>query len=90
MSAQGGELVQVGNFSPTVEIPLHQLITKELKFYGSCASAGEYRDCLDLIARKSVDVGSLVSIIAPLKEGQEWFSRLYKGEGGLMKVILKP
>lgn len=87
---KGGRLIQVGNFSPTVEIPLHQLVTRQLTISGSCASAGEYPDSLKLLAKKSIDVGALVSAVAPLNEGIEWFNRLYKGEPGLMKVILTP
>lgn len=87
---KGGRLVQVGNFAPRVEIPLHQLITKEIQFFGSCASAGEYPDSLDLIARKALDLEALISAVAPLSTGAEWFQRLYGGESGLLKVILTP
>jgi len=87
---KSGRLIQVGNFSPTVEIPLHQLVTKQLMVHGSCASAGEYPDSLKLLARKSIVVGMLVSAVAPLSQGVEWFNRLYRREPGLMKVILTP
>ena len=32
----------------------------------------------------------LVSAVAPLSEGADWFERLYRKEPGLLKVILKP
>ena len=43
-----------------------------------------------MIARGNIDVDALISHIAPLAEGAEWFQRLYNKEQGLMKVILAP
>ena len=57
---------------------------------GSCASCGEYPACLEMIARKAIDVDVLISATAPLAEGAEWFDRLYQKEPGLMKIILTP
>jgi L-iditol 2-dehydrogenase len=87
---KGGTLVLVGNLKPTIEFPLQSVVTRQITVFGSCASAGEYPDCLKLIASGKVDVGALVSASAPLSQGAEWFKRLYAREPGLMKVILKP
>jgi L-iditol 2-dehydrogenase len=43
-----------------------------------------------MIARGSVDVDTMISSVAPLVDGADWFRRLYEGEPGLMKVILTP
>jgi L-iditol 2-dehydrogenase len=32
----------------------------------------------------------MLSAVAPLDEGIEWFERLYKHEPNLMKVVLEP
>jgi threonine dehydrogenase-like Zn-dependent dehydrogenase len=37
-----------------------------------------------------VQLDPLISAVAPLSEGQDWFDRLYDNTEGLMKVILKP
>jgi len=87
---KGGAVVLVGNVSPHVGLPLQQVVTRELALYGSCASAGEYTSCLDLLARGSVRVAPLISAVAPLEEGPEWFRRLHARENGLMKVVLRP
>lgn len=87
---KGGALTMVGNLKPTVDFPLQSVVTRQISLYGSCASAGEYPECLDLIASGKVDVDSFISAVAPLEEGADWFNRLYAGEAGLMKVILKP
>jgi L-iditol 2-dehydrogenase len=87
---KGGLLALVGNVSPTVELPLQSVVTRELTLYGSCASCGEYSICLDLLANGTVDVDRLISATAPLKQGAEWFKRMYDREPGLMKVVLVP
>jgi L-iditol 2-dehydrogenase len=87
---KGGTLTLVGNLKPSVELPLQTVVTRQLTLNGSCASAGEYPECLDLIASGKVDIDSFISSVADLSEGPSWFKRLYAGEPGLMKVILKP
>ncbi len=87
---KGGSLTMVGNLKPSVDFPLQSIVTREISLYGSCASSGEYPDCLDLIASGKVDVNTFISAVVPLAQGEDWFKRLYKGESGLMKVILNP
>jgi len=87
---KGGQVTLVGNLAPKVELPLQAVVTRELTLGGSCASSGEYAGCLEMIARGMIDVDCLRSAVAPLAEGANWFSRLYRGESGLMKVILQP
>lgn len=87
---KGGQLALVGNLSPTVEFPLQAVVTRELTLLGSCASRGEYPDCLDLIAKGKIKVDPLISARAPLLDGAAWFKRLYDRERGLIKVILEP
>lgn len=87
---KGGTLTLVGNLSPTVEIPLQQVVTRQLRLQGSCAISGEYPEILRLIADGKLDVTTILSAEAPLREGASWFQRLHDKEKGLMKVILNP
>ncbi len=87
---KGAQVTLVGNLSPEVNFPLQQVVTRQLKIQGSCAICGEYEPVLDLINRGLIEIDPLISAIAPLDEGAEWFNRLYNHEKGLMKVILKP
>jgi L-iditol 2-dehydrogenase len=87
---RGATVTLVGNLSPTVEVPLQAVVTRQLRLQGSCAIAGEYPAALSMIERGIVDVGAMLSAVAPLSEGAAWFDRLYRREPGLMKVILKP
>ena len=87
---KGGSLTLVGNLAPKVELLLQAVVTRQLTLYGSCALNGEYPACMDMIARGAVDVDTLISAVAPLSDGIDWFRRLQAGEPGLMKVILEP
>lgn len=87
---KGGTVVLVGNISPTVDLPLQSVVTRELTVQGSCGSAGEYPRCIELMASGEIDVAPLLSATAPLEEGPAWFERLYDREPGLMKVVLTP
>lgn len=87
---KGGTVVLVGNLSPQIQFPLQQVVTREITVQGSCAINGEYELILDLLATKKVDVTPLISAVAPLSEGANWFKRLYNKEPGLNKVILVP
>ena len=87
---KGGKITLVGNLSPKVELPLQAVVTRQLTLQGSCASAGEYPACLDMIANGRVKVDEMISAVVPLAEAASWFDRLYAGEPGLMKVIVTP
>lgn len=87
---KGGSVTLIGNLKPQVELPLQTVVTRELALIGTCASAGEYPACLGLIANGKINVTDFISATPPLEEGPRWFERLYAGEKGLMKVLLKP
>ncbi|MGA2231618.1 MAG: galactitol-1-phosphate 5-dehydrogenase [Tepidisphaeraceae bacterium] len=89
-AAKGATVTLVGNISPQVPMPLQAIVTRELTLLGSCASCGEYPACLELMSRGKIDVQSLLSAVAPLEQGPQWFTRLHAQEPGLMKVILAP
>jgi L-iditol 2-dehydrogenase len=87
---KGGTVTLVGNLAKDVSLPLQAVVTRQIRLQGSCASAGEYPECLELIASGKVNVDRFISAEGSLEEGSDWFHRLYKREAGLMKVVLKP
>jgi len=90
ITRKGGSVTLIGNISPSVEIPLQVVVSRQISLLGSVAICGEYPIALDLISRKKIDVKSLISKVAPLSEGQIWFDKLYNREDNLLKVVLKP
>jgi L-iditol 2-dehydrogenase len=87
---KGGTVVLVGNISPDVTLPLQKVVTRQIRLQGSCASAGEYPQAIELMARGAIRVKPLITAVAPLAEGPQWFERLYAREPNLMKVVLTP
>lgn len=87
---KGGAVTLIGNLQQTCEIPLQYVVTRQIRLQGSCASNGEYPRCIDLMARGVIQVAPLISAVAPLSEGAEWFRKLYHHEVNVMKVVLCP
>src|SRR5579863_2059881 len=47
---KGGSVTLVGNVAPSVDLPLQEVVTRQLRLQGSCASSGEYPQCIELLA----------------------------------------
>ena len=87
---KGGTVILVGNLQQSVPLPLQEVVTRQITLRGSCACAGEYPEAIRRIEDGSVKVKPLLSALAPLEEGGDWFSRLAHNTEGLLKVILQP
>ena len=87
---KGGTVTLIGNVSPTAEIPLQVVVSRQLRLQGSAASSGEYPQCIDMLARGAIQVKQLITAVAPLEEGASWFHRLHEREPNLMKIVLSP
>src|SRR5467141_2613505 len=87
---KGGTVVLVGNISPEVTLPLQKVVTRQIRLQGSCASAGEYPQAMELLATGVIQVKPLITAVAPLHDGPQWFERLHAREPNLMKVVLTP
>ena len=87
---KGGTVTLVGNIVPEVTLPLQKVVTRQIRLQGSCASAGEYPQAIELIANGKIQVKPLITAVASLEEGPRWFERLHAREPNLMKVILTP
>ena len=85
-----GHIVLVGNVTRNIQMPLQAIVTRQLSIFGSCASAGEYDKCLELLGSGSVDVDSMISKCVPLSEGDDWVRKVYNREDGLDKIVLIP
>lgn len=85
-----GSVVLIGNLAPEIGFALQWVVTRQLSLFGTCASAGEYDECLRLIAEGRVDVEALISKTVPLASGHEWITRVYQREPGLNKIVLIP
>lgn len=82
-----GRVVLIGNLAPAINFPLQYVVTRQISLFGSCASAGEYPACLDLIASGQVEVDSMISKLVPLAEGDLWMNKIFNREDGLTKIV---
>lgn len=87
---KGGTVTLIGNISPQVKIPLQVVVSRQIRLQGSCASSGEYPQAMELLANGQIQVKQLITAVAPLSDGPQWFARLHAGEPNLMKIVLDP
>jgi len=85
---KGGTVTLIGNITPTVEIHLQKVVSRQIRLQGTAASSGEYPEAIELIGSGKIQVKPLISVVAPLEDGAQWFKRLYAHEPNLMKVVL--
>lgn len=87
---KGGRVGLVGNVVAEVPLALQWVVTREISLLGSCAAAGETKEALEAIASGEIQVKPLISAVASLEEGADYFQRSRDGKEGLLKVLLKP
>jgi L-iditol 2-dehydrogenase len=87
---KGGTVTLVGNITPQVGLPLQKVVSRQIRLQGSCASAGEYPQAIELVSSGKIRVTPLITAIAPLSDGAQWFERLHSREPNLMKIVLDP
>jgi L-iditol 2-dehydrogenase len=87
---KGGTVTLIGNLAGQVSVPLQKIVTRQIRLQGSCASSGEYPEAMELVSRGKIKVAPMISAVVPLRDGPQWFERLYAHEPNLMKVILNP
>ncbi|MGI8772698.1 MAG: galactitol-1-phosphate 5-dehydrogenase [Acidobacteriaceae bacterium] len=87
---KGGIVTLIGNITAEVTLPLQKVVTREIRLQGSAASAGEYPRAMELLTSGLIQVRPLITAVAPLADGPQWFARLHAREPDLMKVVLAP
>ncbi len=86
----GGHVTWIGNAAPTVEIPMQQIVTREVTVRGVYAFNVEFGRAIEAIRSGRVDVSPIIERIAPLAEGPQIAHDLAKGTLDAIKVVLKP
>jgi L-iditol 2-dehydrogenase len=87
---KGGNVTLVGNVSPTIELPLQSVVTREISLRGTCGCNGEYPQCIDLMNRGVINVAPLITAKISLSDSPKWFERLHAGDPDQMKVVVLP
>lgn len=87
---KGGHVTLVGNVSPTIELPLQSVVTREIRLQGTCGCNGEYPQCIELMRSGAINVAPLITAQIALRDGPQWFERLHAGDPEQMKVVVRP
>jgi L-iditol 2-dehydrogenase len=87
---KGGTVTLIGNVAPSVPLPLQKVVSRQIRLQGSCASAGEYPQAIEYVASGKIKVKPLITAVAALDDGPQWFERLHAREPNLMKIVLAP
>ncbi len=61
---KAGTVTLVGNISPSVALPLQNVVSRQIRLQGSCASSGEYPEAIELIAKGSIVVTPSITGVA--------------------------
>jgi L-iditol 2-dehydrogenase len=90
MTRTGGAITWIGNAAPTVEVPMQEVVTRELRVQGSYGFDLEFDRAIELLAARRLNVMPLIERIAPLKEGEALITALARNELEAVKVVLQP
>lgn len=89
-AAFAGKIILIGNGKKEATFNHSILLKKELNLYGSRnAYSHDFRDLIDLVASKRVDLMPLISEVYSADEATEAFQALTGNDGSLMKVLVR-
>lgn len=85
----GGMAVWIGNSAKMINVNMQEIVTRELKVVGTFLyTFKEFGEVVDLLNNGKLNLEPMISVAAPIAEGAEWFRKLAKDPGPLIKVIL--
>jgi L-iditol 2-dehydrogenase len=87
---KGGHVTLIGNVSPSVDVPLQSIVTREISLQGTCGCNGEYPQCIELMESGAIDVAPLITSKIKLSDGPYCYTRLHAGDPDQMKVVVQP
>lgn len=88
----GGKVVMIGNsIKPTVAFELNRAVLHEITLIGSVScTEKEFRETIDLIAKKTIKPERYVTDIVGLDDLQKSFERLVSPTDPALKIVVKP
>jgi L-iditol 2-dehydrogenase len=90
MARTGGVITWIGNSAPNVEVPMQEVVTRELQVQGSYGFDLEFDRAIELLATKRLNLMPLIERIAPLEDGEALITALARNELEAVKVVLQP
>jgi L-iditol 2-dehydrogenase len=87
---RAARLIRVARNLDRAVVSRRLAVNQPLRLQGSFVSPGEYAQCISLMAEGAIEVKPFICAAAPLRDGAEWFARLYERAAGLLNVVLQP
>lgn len=85
----GGTAVWIGNSAKMINLNMQEVVTRELKVFGTFLyTYKEFAEVVDLLNSGKLNVDPIISLEVPMENGIEYFNKLAKDPGSLIKVIL--
>ena len=86
---KGGTCVWVGNSAKMIEINMQSVVTRQLRIQGTYAyTHEEFGEALDFLLENKLNLDPIISAVVSLEEGPEYFHKLAKDPGKLIKVLV--
>lgn len=90
MCRKRGTVVALGFTKPELNLPVQQIIYKELNVVGSTGYADECETTLEYMRKGLIDIEKVITHRLPLERVKEGFDLLCDKNSGAIKVILNP
>ncbi len=85
----GGKVILIGNGTRETTFNHSVILKKELDIYGSRNSLNDFKPLIDVISKKIIDIGGIVSNVFDISEAAEAFEALKNNDGSIAKVLIK-
>lgn len=87
----GGTIILVGVAMKPIEVPMLAAVMGEITMKGAIGyTKEEFGLCLDMMARKQIDVTKFISEIVGLTQVQESYEKLSSGNSDAIKILVDP
>lgn len=89
ISAFGSDIVLIGMEQKVISIDVFKLISKECRLYGSFQySFEDFKHMVETLGGLKERIGRLINLEADMRDGEEVFNRLAKGDDRVIKAVL--
>ena len=86
----GGNVTWIGNSAPVVELPMQEMVTRELTLRGSYTFDDEFAVAIEALASGRIDADRLIERRGSLEDAPGFFRELGAGTLEAVKVMLYP
>lgn len=86
----GGTAIWIGNAAKLVEVPMQEVVTRELTIQGTNVyTMDEFRQVARMLETDSLGLDRLISAVCTLEEAPYYFDKLAHDPGDLVKVLIE-